>query len=124
MGAPMDRSKRVFMQSGTFEQAFPELVSARLDFVEFDFGTQKRKSVHIIEHDGGLLPCGNDRCFRGGYELDREVRNMIRAGLAEKDIQLSCRGDEGTPKLRRGRSCVRSITGTIKLILKEKTTEP
>lgn len=119
MGVPMDRSKLVFMQLGSFEEAFPELETAEVKYTEFSRGTEKRTGTHDLKYDGGLLKCANDRCYRGGYQLDREVRRMIREGLTEKKLQMNCPGDEGTPKLRRGPFCSRTIRGTIKIELKE-----
>lgn len=119
MGQPMDRSRLVFMQLGSFEEAFPELEVAKVKYTEFSHGTEKRTSTHDLKYEGGLLECANDRCHRGGYQLDREVRRMIREGLTEKKLQMHCPGDEGTPKLRRGRRCSRKIIGIIKIELKE-----
>jgi len=68
------------------------------------------------------MPCSNPSCRRGGYELDRKVPEMVRAGLTETKIKLYCRGDEGSPKGRKiGRRCQHSIEGTIRLKYKQPT---
>jgi hypothetical protein len=44
---------------------------------------------------------------------------MIRESLTEKHIELSCDGDEGTPKRNRGISCAFPIEGNITLKYKD-----
>jgi hypothetical protein len=78
MGEPMDRSRRVFMQLGPFEEAFPTLEEASAKYVEYQRGVQRRSGTWNITYDGGLMECGNLRCRRGGYQFDREVAKMVR----------------------------------------------
>jgi hypothetical protein len=114
MGEPMDRSKRVFWQSGTFEQAFPTVESATIASWEdgdgvFTFGVDpalRRTFGNGIPFTGGLEHCRNPRCRRGGYEIDRSLDEMVREGLTEKEFEKRCPGDEGSPKgRRRGDRC-------------------
>jgi hypothetical protein len=122
MGEPMDRSKRVFGRLAAFDEVFPELEDAVYEFVEKDFVFQKRKGTWHINGQGGVMPCGNPSCRRGGYELDRDIRQMLRAGVLTKTIDLTCRGDEGSPQGRKiGRRCERSAEGTLTLRLKAQT---
>jgi hypothetical protein len=122
MGEPMDRSNRVFGRLKSFDETFPELEDAVVEFVEKDFVFEKRSGTWHIHGQGGLMPCGNPSCRRGGYELDKDIRLMLRAGVLQKTIQLSCRGDEGSPQGRTiGRKCERSIEGTLTLRLKAQT---
>jgi hypothetical protein len=119
MGQPMDRSNRPFSpETNSFEEAYPTLEDAIIYYTEFDFGNEETKCIISLRRQGGLLRCGNSRCFRGGYELDREVNHMLREGMLEKTVELNCPGDEGTAKKIRGDSCDRSIEATIKLKLK------
>jgi len=130
MGEPMDRSKRLFSTPfNQFDEAFPTLEDVLFGYVVYDYGrpqtdghgdTGKRR--FNLRQRGGLLVCRNPRCHRGGYELDHEVFTMLREGLMEKEVGLSCPGDEGTPKARRGRSCSYSVKG--KLMLVPRKTEP
>jgi hypothetical protein len=116
MGEPMDRSKLFFARpTSKWGEAFPALEDAIIDYVESDFGGEERNETVSLRSQGGVLPCGNPLCFRGGYELDREVSRMIQDGVLEKTVTLHCPGDEGTPKRRRGDDCERSIKATIKL---------
>jgi hypothetical protein len=119
MGEPMDRSNRIFAPlTSSFDDAYPTLEDATIRYTEFDFGSEETKGIISFRRQGGLLRCGNPRCFRGGYELDWEVNRMIREGVLEKTVTISCSGDEGTPKQKRGDSCDRSIIATIELKLK------
>jgi hypothetical protein len=119
MGEPMDRSRRVFGTLRSFDEVFAELEDAVFEFVEKDFLFEKRSGTWHLHGQGGLMPCGNPSCRRGGYELDRDIRQMLQAGVLQKTIKLSCRGDEGSPQGRKiGRRCERSIEGTLTLRLK------
>lgn len=119
MGQPMDRSRRVFGKLAPFDEVFPELEDAAFEFVEKDFVFEKRRGTWHLNGQGGVMPCGNPSCRRGGYELDRDLRQMLRAGVLRKKFELSCRGDEGSPLGRKiGRKCHRSVEGTLKLRLK------
>jgi len=118
-GEPIDRSRRVFGSLRSFDEVFPELDDVVLEFVEKDFLFEKRSGTWHLHGQGGLMPCGNPSCRRGGYELDRNLRQMLRAGVLQKTIEVSCRGDEGSPQGRKiGRGCERSIEGTLTLLLK------
>jgi hypothetical protein len=101
MGEPMDRSRRVFGRLAPFDEVFPELEDAVFEFIEKDFLFQKRPGRWHIHGQGGVMPCGNPSCQRGGYELDRDIRQMLRAGTLTKTLELACRGDEGSPKGRK-----------------------
>ena len=116
MGEPMDRTRRVFMKLGTFEETFPTLEDAVIEFTEFDFVLEATSGRWSMRMQGGLMPCGNVSCRRGGYELDREVHQMLREVNSQKAVTLHCAGDEGSPQGRRiGSQCQRSIEATIKL---------
>jgi len=116
MGEPMDRSRRVFMRFGPFQQAFPTLDEATVEFTEYYFMQEMRHGTWHVSWDGGLMPCGNTFCRRGGYELDRQIQEIARSGAVEKEVRLDCRGDEGSPKGRRiGRRCQRHIEARITL---------
>jgi hypothetical protein len=126
MGEVMDRSNRVFMQHGPFAEALPSLESALIEFTEFNLHLKGRSGKWRVESDGGLMPCGNTFCRRGGYEFDREIGRMIRDDVREKTVTLRCPGDEGSPKGRRaGRRCERYVEAKITLTYKATSeTEP
>jgi len=67
------------------------------------------------------MSCGNPICQRGGYNFANEAHNMNYAGMSEREIQLSCNGDEGSPKGRRlGRECLQRLEAKITLKFKAK----
>jgi hypothetical protein len=93
-----------------------------VEYTEFEYAMQKRKGVFSFRSQGGLMRCGNSRCFRGGYELDDVVHDMVRNKEQTREFELHCEGDEGTPKRYKGKSCLRSIKGVI--TLNDKKFEP
>jgi hypothetical protein len=115
MGEPMDRSNRPFAPvDATFQQAFPTVEEAIVKYTEFEHGSGKREDIFFsVRTEGGLMLCGNPRCHRGGYEVDREIHKMARDQVAERTIAMSCRGDEGSPICKIGRNCGFHIKGTI-----------
>jgi hypothetical protein len=120
MGEPMDRSRRVFGTLSSFENVFPQLEDALAEYDEYELASEKGHGTHHIRAWGGLIHCGNPRCRRGGYEIDHVVSEMVRENVTEKDFELRCPGDEGTPKGRkRGQRCYRSIKGKVTLKRKE-----
>ena len=122
MGIPKDRSRLVFMDEGPFEQAFPTLSDAVAEYVEWDYAIKKRAGTWHVKELGGLMACANERCRRGGYEIDREIHRMIRERLTEKKVRLLCRGDAGSPKGRRkGRRCTCALDAVIRIAYKNQT---
>jgi|HubBroStandDraft_2_1064218.scaffolds.fasta_scaffold2149454_1 hypothetical protein len=116
MGEPMDRSRRVFGTLSSFENVFPQLEDACAEYIEYELASEKRYSTHHIRAWGGLIRCENTRCRRGGYEIDLVVSEMVRENVTEKEFELRCPGDEGTPKGRKpGQRCYRSIKGKVTL---------
>jgi len=124
MGKPMDRTDRVFDNPSTFEKAFPTLQDAIVECTEFKFLNRQVGSRRFdLRSQGGLMRCSNPRCYRGGYELDHEVSRLLSnqvkdSQVTEISIQMSCPGDEGTPKRIVGRTCGYSIEGKVRLSYK------
>jgi hypothetical protein len=113
MGEPLSRENRVFGQLRRFEEVFPDLEDVIVRFLEISRARVVRCGIFSYRSQGGQMKCGNRRCFRGGYELDSIVHDMVRESQKEREVTLRCRGDEGTPKRRRGDVCDRSIRATI-----------
>jgi hypothetical protein len=113
MGEPMDRSNRIFAPQTTFEKAFPTIESATISSYEdgegiYRFVDESRRGTFDkgLPVKSGLLRCSNPHCRRGGYEIDHSLHEMVRENATEKEFDLACPGDEGSPKGRRpGRSC-------------------
>jgi hypothetical protein len=114
MGEPMDRSQRVFGRLTTFEDAFPTVEEAVVEYTESDRGMTKRTGSFHMRYEGGLMACGNPFCRRGGYEFDDVLCGMVRERITQKRIRLSCPGDEGSPKGRKiGRRCPLSVDAVV-----------
>jgi len=118
----MDRSNRWFKPTDKFSEAFPTLEDAIFRYSEYDFGSKEGSGVFSLRREGGVLRCGNPHCQRGGYEIDQLVRMMMYAHETEREVNLHCRGDEGSPKGRRkGKECLRTVKGTITITYKPST---
>ena len=116
MGVPQERSTGLFGSSSKFESEFPSLSDAVIQFTESDYGNSLKSGVWSLRNNGPVMACGNPKCKRGGYNLASEVRNMIYANMSEREIRLSCSGDEGSPKGRRvGRECMQRLKAKITL---------
>jgi hypothetical protein len=123
MGEPLNRSNRIFVGPPvSFEEAFPGIEDVTVEFTEYAYGTERRKGTFSIRRQGAQMRCSNDRCYRGGYEFDFTVHEMIHKRETHREIEMRCEGDEGTPKRRIGRSCDRSIKGRI--TIKPKSSAP
>jgi hypothetical protein len=119
MGEPMDRSNRFFAKLTTFANACPNIESASVEYVESSFGIEEGKHFHNAAN-GGLIRCGNPRCFRGGYEMEIVISGMERNKETESKGTLICQGDEGTPKGRKlGDPCGNRIDYTVKIKYKQ-----
>ena len=109
MGAPMDRSKRVFGHLSPFDEVFPTIEVATISSYElgegvhtFGIDESKRKTFgNGMPFKHGLEHCSNPRCRKGGYEIDRSLSEMVRENLTEKEFETHCPGYEGSPKGRR-----------------------
>ena len=127
MGKPMDRSNRFFGAPVPFEEAFPALEDAFIEYYEIGKGTNYEKwaprprkpryrkpvSLRTI---GGCKPCSNTRCNGGGFEIDFNVNEMVRLEQTKREFHESCPGDEGSPKGRRiGPPCLNTLYYRITL---------
>lgn len=119
MGIPLERSAGLFGTSTKFESEFPTIEDAIIRFTESDFGNDPKMGAWSLRSNGPVMSCGNPRCQRGGYNFANEVHNMIYADVSEREIRLSCNGDEGSPKGRKlGRECLQRLEGKITLKIK------
>ena len=131
MGEPMDRSNRLLTgPPSTFEEALSVLEDATIQYYEVGKGTDYEigapwpkpipfGSGRSLISIGGLMRCSTPHCNRGGFEIDREVFDMVRDGQVEGEFRSKCPGDEGSPQGRRkGRPCLNALTYRIKLVYK------
>jgi hypothetical protein len=107
----------------SFEEAFPELVEALIQYRESGDGIRTFRedpasgtytNPHQVREP--RMRCSNERCKRGGYDIEREIRNMIYGKVIEREFVLHCEGDEGSPKGRRkGQKCLNLLHVRLKL---------
>ena len=96
MGIPMRRDRRLFAEPATFEEAFPRLQDAEVEYrKEGKDATGQRARVRTSDDSlDGLIPCSNRGCRSGGFEVDLIFHEMIEAGESERRSVLSCPGTE------------------------------
>lgn len=121
MGNLQERGTPFLGTRTSFESAYLTVERAYVRFTETDFGSNPRERVHNLA-DGPRAACSNQLCERGGYDFEFQVMEMVRQGKETEAVEISCRGDEGTPKGRRiGRDCLMSMNGTITIQYKKLT---
>ena len=92
-------------RTATFREAFPEIVSMRLE-VDLDLsGTNVDKwnahHVYTLESPPPIaLDCPNQLCTRGGLDIEQILRNIVAGRQTEFNCGEGCRGYEGSPKGR------------------------
>jgi hypothetical protein len=96
MGYPMNREHRLFAQPATFEEAFPTLADARVEYREEGRGAGGEARVALASDDSldGLIPCSNPHCKQGGFEIDLVFHEMIAALEESRQGALACPGTE------------------------------
>lgn len=115
MGKLSERGNPFIGELSSFSKAFPTVRRAIVRYTETDFGMDAHDRIHDLA-SGPRAACSNQRCQRGGYDFEWQVRSMISAGVAAESVEMSCAGDEGSPKGRRpGRGCLMSMKGTISI---------
>lgn len=122
MGTPMDRTNRLFGELSTFDEVFPELEDAIIEYTESGrFSDPLSTRVHSVRRQGDLIRCSNNSCRQGGFEMVSDIYDMIRDNVSERQGYKICAGSEGSPKLRRvDRPCSNSINYKIILVHKKK----
>ena len=66
---------------------------------------QPKRYLHSIRQMGGVIPCSNPVCRRGGFAIDGVLLAMRQSGEIEREGSVPCGGDEGSPKGQRRGSC-------------------
>jgi hypothetical protein len=95
MGIPMRRDRRLFSELATFEEAFPQLDDALVEYREEGKGTTAAGRVTARDDSlEGLITCSNPTCRSGGFEVDRVFHEMIASGESRREGVLACPGVE------------------------------
>ena len=113
LGRFSERGTPFIGERGSFSEAFPTVKRAIARYTETDFGTDEHDRIHDLAA-GPRAACGNPRCQRGGYDFELVLRSMVSSEATDEPIEMSCYGDEGSPKGRRpGRDCLMAIKGML-----------
>ncbi len=109
----------LFAKLTNFENAYPNIKNIIINGIESGYGGISYRDISRTFNKTNLseyLRCSNSSCQRGGFHVGAEIAKMVRNKETEKEIILLCNGDEGSPKGRiKGRSCVNTFKGTIKI---------
>jgi hypothetical protein len=123
LGKLSDQGRPFLGPRVSFASAYPTVTRAVVRFTETDFGNDPKTRLHDFA-DGPRATCGNPRCQRGGYDFGWLLSEMVREGLENKAVEMSCEGDEGSPKgKRKGAGCLMSMKGTITVDYKKPSKE-
>jgi hypothetical protein len=113
----MDRTNHVFGRYTTFDEAYPTLSDAVIDYKQYMFGSSAADSENLPEHysirnGGGVIDCKNPACVGGGFTIDRAINDV---DASDKPKTMRCSGHEN---MGRGqtRSCLSRIRYKVRLI--------
>ena len=121
------KERRPFLGSyGTFQEAFPQIESIKVDLEQDKFGFYLREDAwrKKSRYSDGNLPahidCCNRYCQRGGFDIQTFLWTMTHSKEINRQFDLRCNGDEGSPGGRRkGKSCMNSAKVEITITYKE-----
>jgi hypothetical protein len=95
----MDRSNRVFGGPARFDEMYPDLQDAVVDYKQYMHGSLAEQGTDFPEHhsirtEGGVIQCTNKACTGGGFEVDAIIVDARRSPGGVKDGKLLCAGRE------------------------------
>ncbi len=119
MGTLYEQSQPFLAKRTHFSEAYPTVEYAVVRFVESDAGSDYPPNAWNLISGGPRMACKNNRCNRGGYDFEQMLGFMVSQGEETKDFEMSCNGDEGSPKGRKpGKECLMAIEGSITVTYK------
>ena len=112
MSVPRFRTTPFYNGFSSFKAAFPSLYDALIEWEELtgpDDSTKHRNKRKMGFRRGnfnrGLVLCGNEHCWEGGYQVDRVINSMLETGQNEKTGVLYCSGRVLGEEARRATRC-------------------
>ena len=122
MSVPRFRTAAFYNGLGSFKAAFPTLFDAQIEWDELkgpDDQPRNRNRRKMGFRRGnfnrGLIACGNDICWEGGYQVDRLIEEMLLLDETERQGVLYCSGRELAEDSHRACRCRRRINYKITL---------
>ena len=111
MSVPRFRTSAFYNGLGSFKAAFPTLYDALIEWEELNGPDDKRKTRNKRKmgfrrgnFNRGLISCGNEKCWEGGYQVDRLIVEMMSLGQNERQGTIYCSGRELGDETRRSPS--------------------
>jgi hypothetical protein len=112
----------VFVGSQSFEDAFPEVENVTLTVTEdkTNKGSHATRSFSKETLPGDRVPCPDDKCQNGGYDVSSKLCEMIRSREERKKLLVMCRGSEGSPRTRTSQGCRNCAEIEVHVVYKSK----
>ncbi|HZT97342.1 MAG TPA: hypothetical protein VFB34_10975 [Chloroflexota bacterium] len=112
MSVPRFRTAAFYNGLGSFKAAFPELYDALIEWEELRGPEDKPRNRNRRKmgfrrgnFNRGLILCSNDKCWEGGYQVDRLIEEMLQEDQNERKGILYCCGRELEEEARRATRC-------------------
>jgi len=122
VSVPRFRTAAFYNGFGSFKAAFPSLFDAQIEWEELrgpDDQPRKRSRRKMGYRRGnfnrGLIPCGNEMCWEGGYQIDRLIEELLRLDETDRSGTLYCSGRELGEDSHRATRCSHRIQYRITL---------
>ena len=94
------QSDSLFGEKVTFEKAFPEIATVRIEVNERGhvgpgYGYERGHS-YSEKTVGEYADCSNPLCYGGGFNIGSHLREMVREHKTEHEFMEMCDGYEGS----------------------------
>lgn len=108
MSVPRFRTSPFYNGLGSFKAAFPSLYDALIEWDELKGPDDTAKSRNRRKmgfrrgnFSRGLIQCGNEKCWEGGYPVDRLIEEMLSLDESDRQGVIYCGGRELGDETRR-----------------------
>lgn len=122
MSFPRFRTTAFYNGLGSFKAAFPTLHDALVEWEELKGPNvqppkayRRKMGFRRGNFNRGLIPCGNEVCWEGGYQVDRLIGEMLSLGEDDRQGVLYCSGRELAEDSHRASRCRRRINYRVTL---------
>ena|SRR5579862_3371413 len=117
MSVPRFRTSAFYNGVGSFKAAFPSLFDALIEWEELvtsDEAPRNRNRRKMGFRRGnfnrGLIPCSDNACREGGYQVDRLIEEMLSLDETERSGVLYCSGRRLAEESQRASRCTHRIS--------------